>query len=64
MLTAAPERVSESFFPQLAEGGVLVAPEGKTYQQRLQYWTKANHSILRHKSIHVVFVPMRPGQVQ
>lgn len=64
MLTAAPERVSESFFSQLAEGGVLVAPEGKTYQQRLRYWTKTNHSILRHKSIHVVFVPMRPGQVQ
>ncbi|HCX86787.1 MAG TPA: protein-L-isoaspartate(D-aspartate) O-methyltransferase [Gammaproteobacteria bacterium] len=64
MLTAAPERVSESLYSQLAEGGVLVAPEGDTYQQRLLYWTKTNHSILRHKSISVVFVPLRPGQVQ
>ena len=64
MLTAAPEKVSETLFAQLAEGGVLVAPEGTQYQQRLLYWVKRDRAVLRRKSVEVVFVPMRPGHVQ
>ena len=64
MLTAAPEKVSEILFTQLAEGGVLVAPEGTRHQQRLLYWIKRDRAVLRHKSVEVVFVPMRPGHVQ
>ena len=64
MLTAAPEKVSETLFGQLAEGGVLVAPEGTRHQQRLLYWVKRDRAVLRQKSVEVVFVPLQPGHVQ
>tara|TARA_B100000676_G_scaffold305576_1_gene360054 strand:- start:765 stop:1442 length:678 start_codon:yes stop_codon:yes gene_type:complete len=62
MLTAASDRVPDSLFAQLAERGVLVAPEGSNRQQRLLYWIKKDGIALRHKSIDVVFVPLQPGQ--
>lgn len=64
MLTAAPEKVSETLFSQLAEGGVLVAPEGSRYEQRLGYWVKSNRAIFRKKSVEVVFVPLKAGHVR
>jgi len=61
MLTAAPAVVPTNLFDQLAEGGILVAPEGEAQNQTLVYWKKTHGYVRRYESVPVVFVPMVSG---
>jgi protein-L-isoaspartate(D-aspartate) O-methyltransferase len=61
ILTAAPAVVPTILFDQLAEGGILVAPEGEEQHQTLVYWKKTHGSVRRFESVSVVFVPMVSG---
>ena len=61
ILTAAPVVVPTILFDQLAEGGVLVAPEGKEQNQTLVHWKKTHGTVRRFESVPVVFVPMVSG---
>lgn len=60
VLTAAPDHVPEALFSQLAEGGILLAPEGTT-RQELVKWRKSSGILKRESLIAVQFVPMLPG---
>ena len=62
VITAAPPKVPQPLLDQLAEGGKLVAPVGKYYQE-LEVYTKSNGKISVKKSIPVIFVPMT-GEAQ
>jgi len=53
--------VPSILFDQLAEGGILVAPEGEEQHQTLVYWKKTHGSVRRFESVSVVFVPMVSG---
>jgi protein-L-isoaspartate(D-aspartate) O-methyltransferase len=57
VLTAAPQTVPRPLLDQLAEGGRLVAPEGK-FSQDLVVYEKLNGETKRRKVIPVRFVPM------
>jgi protein-L-isoaspartate(D-aspartate) O-methyltransferase len=61
ILTAAPAVVPTILFEQLAEGGILVAPEGEEQHQTLVYWKKTHGTVRRFESVPVVFVPMVSG---
>ena len=61
ILTAAPAVVPINLFDQLAEGGILVAPEGEAQNQTLVYWRKTHGYVRRSESVPVVFVPMVAG---
>lgn len=57
MLTAAPARVPQPLLDQLKNGGRLVVPEGKFYQDLVVY-EKIQDQIKRREVIPVRFVPM------
>ncbi len=57
MLTAAPARVPQPLLDQLKNGGRLVVPEGKFYQDLVVY-EKIQNQIKRREVIPVRFVPM------
>jgi len=57
MLTAAPVRVPQPLLEQLKDGGRLVVPEGKFYQDLVVY-EKVDGQIKRREVIPVRFVPM------
>ena len=57
MLTAAPVRVPQPLLEQLKDGGRLVVPEGKFYQDLVVYEKIGDH-IKRREVIPVRFVPM------
>jgi protein-L-isoaspartate(D-aspartate) O-methyltransferase len=61
ILTAAPAVVPSNLFDQLADGGILVAPEGGEQNQTLVYWKKRHGHVRRFESVPVVFVPMMSG---
>ena len=61
ILTAAPAVVPTILFDQLAEGGILVAPEGEEQHQTLVHWKKTHGTVRRFESVPVVFVPMVSG---
>ena len=63
ILTAAPAVVPINLFDQLADGGILVAPEGEEQNQTLVYWKKTHGSLRRVESVPVVFVPMISGMI-
>ncbi len=63
ILTAAPAVVPTILFDQLAEGGILVAPEGKEQNQTLVHWKKTRGTVRRFESVPVVFVPMVSGVI-
>ena len=63
ILTAAPVVVPTNLFDQLAEGGILVSPEGEEQDQTLVYWKKTHGYIRRVESVPVVFVPMISGMI-
>jgi len=64
ILTAAPPEVPRALIGQLANGGRLVAPVGRGWNQQLVLIEKdANGRIRRRYAGDVVFVPMRPGGV-
>jgi protein-L-isoaspartate(D-aspartate) O-methyltransferase len=57
MLTAAPVRVPQPLLEQLKNGGRLVVPEGKFYQDLVVY-EKIGDQVKRREVIPVRFVPM------
>lgn len=60
ILTAAPPRIPDALLDQLADGGILVAPEGE-YAQELVIATK-NHGVISRRTVtYVRFVPMIHG---
>jgi len=62
MVTAAPPEVPQALIDQLANGGRLVAPIGRGWNQELVLIEKdANGRLRRRSAGGVVFVPMRSG---
>ena len=61
ILTASPPKIPQALIDQLAEDGILVAPEGD-YAQELVKITKHNGKITRRTVTYVRFVPMIHGQ--
>ena len=57
MLTASPPRIPQRLIDQLADGGVLVAPEGE-FSQELVTIKKSNGKISKKTITYVRFVPM------
>ena len=57
IVTAAPEQVPQPLIDQLAEGGRLVVPEGKFFQELVVY-QKSGGKTKRREVIPVRFVPM------
>ncbi len=60
MLTASPPQIPTTLIDQLADGGVLVAPEGD-FAQELVKITKRNGKISKKTVSYVRFVPMVHG---
>jgi len=61
ILTAAPPKIPAALLGQLADGGILVAPEGK-YAQELVIITKLGGRLTRRTVTYVRFVPMIHGE--
>ena len=61
ILTAAPPEIPRALVEQLADGGILVAPVGDGYGQKLVRWTKRGAEMRREDLGDVMFVPMVPG---
>ncbi|RPI95694.1 MAG: protein-L-isoaspartate(D-aspartate) O-methyltransferase [Spirochaetales bacterium] len=61
MLTASPPKIPQSLIDQLADGGLLVAPEGD-FNQELVVIEKRGGSIIRRTVTYVRFVPMVRGE--
>jgi protein-L-isoaspartate(D-aspartate) O-methyltransferase len=62
MVTAAPPEIPQALIDQLANGGRLVAPIGRGWNQELVLIEKdANGRTRRRSAGGVVFVPMRSG---
>jgi protein-L-isoaspartate(D-aspartate) O-methyltransferase len=63
ILTAAPPEIPQALIDQLANGGRLVAPVGKTVAQELTVLEKDAKGVIRRRTEGgVSFVPMRPGK--
>lgn len=62
MLTAAPERVPQSLFDQLVEGGCLIAPVGGRAGQELVCLRPAAGGVEREVLDRVSFVPFLGGR--
>ncbi len=58
IVTCAPTRIPEPLTEQLAEGGRMVIPSGKKYDQQLLMLTKQEGKIKQEKIVDVRFVPM------
>ena len=58
IVTCAPTHIPEPLKNQLAEGGKMVIPVGKTFAQKLVLLTKKNGAIIQKAIIPVRFVPM------
>jgi protein-L-isoaspartate(D-aspartate) O-methyltransferase len=61
MLTASPPKIPQSLIDQLADGGLLVAPEGD-FNQELVVIEKRGGAIIRRTVTYVRFVPMVRGE--
>jgi protein-L-isoaspartate(D-aspartate) O-methyltransferase len=62
ILTAAPPKIPQALIDQLKPGGILVAPEGRMYQELIVITKDRNGRAKRRTVIPVMFVPMRPGE--
>ncbi len=63
ILTAAPPEIPQALLDQLADGGRLVAPVGRTSYQKLIVIEKDTRGRIKRRDVgDVVFVPMRPGR--
>ena len=62
ILTAAPEHIPHPLLEQLAAGGRMILPMGKT-MQRLLLLTKTSEGFTRNNLLPVAFVPMT-GEAQ
>lgn len=60
ILTASPPRIPKTLIDQLADNGILVAPEGESVQ-RLVKITRKGNSYQKDIITYVRFVPMVPG---
>ena len=58
IVTCAPTTIPAPLKEQLAEGGHMVIPAGKSYSQKLYLLTKKDGEIVQEKIIDVRFVPM------
>ena len=58
IVTCSPEDVPQPLKDQLAEGGRMVIPEGKRYQQVLYVYTKEGGELKRKALRPTLFVPM------
>lgn len=61
IITAAPNKVPEALFDQLAEEGRMIVPVEKNNQQYLMLYTKKNNKIKGKKLLAVRFVPFTRG---
>ncbi len=61
ILTASPPEIPETLINQLADGGILVAPEGDSIQKLVRV-TKNNNRIKKEIITYVRFVPMVHGK--
>ncbi|MCP4136945.1 MAG: protein-L-isoaspartate(D-aspartate) O-methyltransferase [bacterium] len=61
ILTAAPPEIPQKLIDQLADGGILIAPEG-TFSQELVKIEKNNGKITKKTITYVRFVPMVHGK--
>jgi protein-L-isoaspartate(D-aspartate) O-methyltransferase len=59
IVTAAAESVPDAWFDQLVEGGILVAPVGVEWQQRLLRYRKHHGRTCKEDLGWVAFVPCR-----
>jgi protein-L-isoaspartate(D-aspartate) O-methyltransferase len=62
ILTAAPPKIPQALIDQLKPGGILVAPEGRMYQELIVITKDRNGRARRRTVLPVMFVPMRPGE--
>ena len=62
IVTCAPTRIPKPLTTQLAEGGRMVIPSGKKYDQQLMLLTKQTGKIKQERIVDVRFVPMVDGQ--
>lgn len=62
ILTAAPPKIPQTLIDQLKPGGILVAPEGRMYQELIVVTKGRDGRVRRRSVLPVVFVPMRPGE--
>lgn len=63
IVTAAPVEVPKELLDQLADGGVLIAPEGEENQVLVEIIRKGNH-FERHNLEPVHFVPLLGGVIR
>lgn len=63
LLAAAPSEIPVALTEQLADGGRLVLPLGRRWQQELLVVTRTSNGLRRETVIPVAFVPMT-GQAQ
>ena len=61
IFTAATNEISEVFFDQISNNGIVVAPIIKNSKQVLQKYTKKNNEIIIEKLTNVLFVPNLEG---
>ena len=64
IVTAAPEQVPDELLQQLAEGGRLVIPSGKTGEQRLRLIVREGENFTETMLDWVSFVPLVKGDVR
>jgi len=58
IVTCSPEKVPEPLVEQLREGGMMVIPVGRRYQQTLYLMTKKDGKLIRKTLRPTLFVPM------
>ncbi len=61
IVTAAPKQIPNDLLQQLADGGIMVAPEGPSYDQRLIRITRLGSEFEKETLIGVRFVPLVSG---
>ena len=61
IVTAAPKRIPNDLLQQLADRGIMVAPEGPSYDQRLVRITRRDSEFEKETLIGVRFVPLVSG---
>jgi protein-L-isoaspartate(D-aspartate) O-methyltransferase len=58
IVTCAPEEVPQKLVEQLIEGGRMILPLGRPYQQRLVIFRKVKGKVKKENDLSVMFVPM------
>ncbi|MCX8112679.1 MAG: protein-L-isoaspartate(D-aspartate) O-methyltransferase [Bacteroidia bacterium] len=62
LLTAATDRVPEALFEQLSEGGILVAPVGRSSHQVMTVYRKIGQTLSCEEKGYFKFVPLRSAE--